>query len=204
MIKRTFDLVGASLGLVILSPLMLTIALLIKADAPGPVLFRQERIGRRFRPFVIYKFRSMSCDAATKGGNITSRNDPRITRVGRILRRSKLDELPQLLNVLKGDMSFVGPRPEVRRYVELFQEEYQEILTVRPGITDLASLEYQDESSLLDEGEQGGRDYVEKILPHKIQLSKQYIRHASLWLDLKVITKTVMRVAGFSITSIRI
>jgi lipopolysaccharide/colanic/teichoic acid biosynthesis glycosyltransferase len=148
--KRVFDIVFASLGLLCLSPLLLPVALLIKLDSPGPVFFRQERMGRGFRPFRIYKFRTMVRDAPRHGGPITFGADPRITTVGRALRKTKIDELPQLINVLRGQMSFVGPRPEVRRYVELFREDYEDILRVLPGITDLASLKYRHEESMSD------------------------------------------------------
>ena len=149
MIKRAFDIVVSFVGLVGLFPLMLLVAALIKLDSSGPVFFRQERIGRGFRPFQILKFRTMIDNAQTKGRLITLAQDPRITRVGRILRHTKIDELPQLINVLNGDMSLVGPRPEVRRYVEAFQKDYEEILQVRPGITDLASLKYRNEEAIL-------------------------------------------------------
>ena len=141
MMKRVFDIAVAFLGLFLLSPLLLLVALLIKRDSPGPIFFRQERIGKGFRSFFIYKFRTMVIDAPLKGGPITIDGDPRITRVGRLLRKTKIDELPQLIiNVLKGEMSFVGPRPEVRQYVELFRRDYEEILKIRPGITNLLSL----------------------------------------------------------------
>jgi lipopolysaccharide/colanic/teichoic acid biosynthesis glycosyltransferase len=141
--KRTFDIVAAALGVVILSPLLLMAAVLVKLSSPGPVFFQQERIGKGFRPFLIYKFRTMRPDAPATGMLITVGNDPRVTRIGRLLRKTKIDELPQLINVLKGDMSLVGPRPEVPKYVELFRADYDEILRVRPGITDLASLKYR-------------------------------------------------------------
>jgi len=133
MTKRTFDVTVALLGLLLLSPVLIVAALLIKLDSRGPVFFRQERIGRGFRPFLIYKFRTMVQDAPRKGGPITFGEDSRITRVGRFLRKTKIDEIPQLINVLKGEMSFVGPRPEVRKYVELFRRDYEEILKIRPG-----------------------------------------------------------------------
>ena len=136
--KRLFDVVAAAIGLVILSPLMALVALLIKVDSPGPVFFRQHRVGKDFRPFQIYKFRTMVQKAPLRGGLITAGVDPRVTRVGNFLRQTKIDELPQLINVLKGDMSLVGPRPEVPQYVEMFRKDYEQILSVRPGITDLA------------------------------------------------------------------
>ena len=160
MMKRVFDIGVSFLGLLLLAPLLVPVALLIKWDSRGPVFFRQERIGKRFRPFVIYKFRTMVHDGLPKGAPITADGDPRITRVGRLLRKTKIDELPQLINVLKGEMSFVGPRPELRRYVELFQQEYVEILKIRPGITDLASLEYRDEAAVLGLSENPEDEYL--------------------------------------------
>src|SRR2546428_688896 len=147
--KRAFDIVVSVVGLILLGPLLLLIGMLIKLDSPGPVFFRQERIGKGFRPFLIYKLRTMVQNAPQTGAPITSGNDPRITAVGRFLRKTKIDELPQLINVLNGDMSLVGPRPEIRQYVDAYRQDYEEILTVRPGITDLASLKYRDEAILL-------------------------------------------------------
>src|SRR5207247_2420110 len=149
MMKRAFDIVAATTALFILSPLLGLAALLIKLDSPGPVFFKQERIGRSFRPFWIYKFRTMMRDASTRGGLITVGEDRRITRVRRILRKTKIDEIPQLINILKGEMAIVGQRQEIRHYVELFRRDYEEILKVRPGLTDLASLKYRDEAALL-------------------------------------------------------
>jgi len=198
--KRTFDIVVAALGLVVLSPLLLFVALLIKLDSHGPILFKQERIGKEFRPFLIYKFRTMVENASKTGGAITYGNDSRITRAGRPLRKIKLDELPQLINVLKGDMSFVGPRPEVRQYVELFRGEYMEILTIRPGITDLASLKYRDEASLLGKAANPEEEYVSHVLPDKIRLAKDYLRHSSFLFDLGVIGKTLFRIFDYRLS----
>lgn len=192
MIKRFFDIVIAGTGLVLLAPLLLVIALAITLDSPGPILFYQERMGRGFRPFVIYKFRTMVPDAPQRGGAITVGADPRITRVGRILRAAKLDELPQLVNVLRGDMSLVGPRPEVRQYVELFRQDYTEILTLRPGITDPASLQYRHESELLAQADNPEEAYVSRILPEKIRLAKEYTKQSSLVFDVTVILKTLL------------
>src|SRR3990172_7787953 len=143
MTKRVFDFTTALLGLLVLSPLLVLVALLIKLTSRGPVFFRQKRIGRDFEPFVIVKFRTMVPNADQVGGQLTAGRDPRITGIGRVLRKAKLDELPQLLNVLKGEMSFVGPRPEVPQFVEMYREEFKQLLSVRPGITDLASLKYR-------------------------------------------------------------
>jgi len=163
----------------------------VKVTSPGPVFFRQERIGRKLRPFSIYKFRSMVADSSTAGKEITIGEDSRITRVGRILRKTKIDELPQLLNVLKGEMSLVGPRPEVPKYVAMFREDFAEILQIRPGITDLASVEYRDESAVLARAPDPEDQYVRVVLPCKIRLAKQYLRRSSLALDLKIILRTL-------------
>jgi lipopolysaccharide/colanic/teichoic acid biosynthesis glycosyltransferase len=193
--KRTFDLVGALVGLIVLSPLLVLIALLIKLTSPGPVLYRQERVGRGFRRFKICKFRTMVPHADRIGGPLTVGQDRRITPIGWWLRRTKLDELPQLLNVLIGDMSFVGPRPEVPKYVDMFREDYRELLTLRPGITDLASLKYRHESELLQQAADPELAYVQQILPDKIRLGKEYLQRQSLLLDLTLIAKTVLRMA---------
>ncbi len=192
MLKRTFDIVMAAVGLVMLSPLLGMVAVYVKLTSPGPALFKQERIGLGFRPFMIYKFRSMVVDAPRLGAEITAGDDPRITGAGRILRKMKIDELPQLVNVLKGDMSFVGPRPEARKYVEMFRDDYEEILQVRPGVTDLASIEYRDESTILGMADDPEKEYVQRILPEKIRVAKDQIRRASFWFDLTILAKTVI------------
>jgi lipopolysaccharide/colanic/teichoic acid biosynthesis glycosyltransferase len=194
MTKRTFDIIVSVLGLVVLTPLLLLLAVVIKLDSPGPIFFRQERIGRGFRPFSIFKFRTMVQNLSDQGRLITVGDDPRITRVGRILRKSKFDELPQLINVLKGDMSLVGPRPEVRRYVELFRKDYEQILKIRPGITDLASLKYNDEATLLTQLENPEAEYCNRILPDKISLSKEYVKKSSFIFDLSLIIKTLSKI----------
>ena len=198
--KRLFDLLSALVGLLLLSPLFLVVAILIKLDSRGPVFFRQGRMGKAFRPFLILKFRTMVRDAPNKGGPITFGEDPRITRIGRFLRRIKIDELPQLINVLKGEMSIVGPRPEVRRYVELFREDYEEILTVRPGITDLASLKYRDEAAILGASPDPEAMYVKYILPEKVSLGKEYVRRSSLTFDLILIFKTLATLSGLKVS----
>jgi lipopolysaccharide/colanic/teichoic acid biosynthesis glycosyltransferase len=192
-VKRLFDFVLALLGLLLLSPLFLLVAVLIKYDSHGPVLFRQERIGKGGRPFRMYKFRSMVQDALSKGGAITFGADPRITRVGRLLRRAKIDELPQLINVLRGEMSLVGPRPEVPQYVELFREDFEEILKISPGITDLASLKYRDEATLLGLSGNPENEYVTRILPDKIRLAKEYITQSSFLFDLQLVFRTLFK-----------
>jgi lipopolysaccharide/colanic/teichoic acid biosynthesis glycosyltransferase len=192
--KRSLDLFVSCLGLLLLSPLFAAISGLIKLDSRGPVLFRQERIGQGLRRFVIYKFRTMTEDAPLRGGQLTASGDSRITRLGRILRKTKIDEFPQLFNVLRGDMSLVGPRPEVPRYVELFRREYQEILRVRPGITDLASLKYREESEILQRAVDPEHEYVTRILPDKIALAREYVRRSSFCFDTSLILKTLLRV----------
>src|SRR2546428_2243306 len=196
MIKRLFDVVVSFFSLLLVSPILLLAAIAIKLDSKGPVFFTQERVGRHFRPFHILKFRSMTQRPATSSLQITVAGNPRVTRVGRILRRSKLDELPQLFNVLRGDMSLVGPRPEVRKYVELFHSEYEEILKCRPGITDLASILYRDEERVLAAASDPEREYVERVLPEKIRLAKEYVRRSSFRSDLEVLLMTLLKVTS--------
>jgi lipopolysaccharide/colanic/teichoic acid biosynthesis glycosyltransferase len=191
-VKRTFDLLAASLGLLLLLPLLVVVAVLVKVSSAGPVFFRQPRVGRRFRMFDLYKFRTMVPDARHQGPRITPAGDPRVTRVGRVLRSTKLDELPQLLNVIRGEMSLVGPRPEVPEYVDLFRNEYREILEARPGLTDLASIKYRDEAAVLAGASDPEHEYLHRILPEKISLAKEYVRHTSLGFDLKVIGWTLV------------
>lgn len=190
--KQAFDGIASFLMILVGLPLFGVVALLIKLDSEGPVFFRQERMGRWGRPFLIYKFRTMVRDAASKGGPITRGDDPRITRVGRFLRKTKIDEMPQLINVLKGEMSLVGPRPEVKEYVELFRRDYTEILTVRPGITDLASLSYWDEADLLSRSQDPEEEYLKHILPEKIRLAREYLSRSSLVFDLSLLVKTLL------------
>lgn len=193
MIKRCADVTLALAGIVLLLPLFALTALLIKLDSAGPVMFVHERIGRGFRPFRMYKFRTMRADAPLDGSLVTVRGDTRVTRIGRLLRRTKLDELPQLINVLRGEMSLVGPRPEVRRFVEQFRSDYEELLTVRPGITDPASLKYRDEEAILARAACPEDYYVQQVLPDKIQLSKKYVQSASFIGDLFILLRTIFR-----------
>jgi len=192
--KRVFDFICSALGLVILFPIFIIIALLIKIEDGGPILFIQKRIGYRGRPFFMYKFRTMVVDAEKKGYLLTVGGDPRITKIGTLLRRFKLDELPQLINVLKGEMSFVGPRPEVEKYVNLYTNEQREVLNLYPGITDPASIEYVKESELLAQSINPEKLYIEKIMPEKIRLNLEYARRASCWADFLVIIKTLARI----------
>ena len=192
MAKRVFDLLGASLALLLLSPLMLAIALAIKLDSRGPVFFRQQRVGRHGALFGIHKFRSMAADAPQRGPALTVGDDPRITRVGRWLRRTRLDELPQLLDVLAGRMSLVGPRPEVPQYVVHYPPQLRErALSVRPGITDPSSLLYLDEAELLARAADPEREYIEVILPRKLQCAADYAAQANLRSDLGVLLRTL-------------
>jgi lipopolysaccharide/colanic/teichoic acid biosynthesis glycosyltransferase len=192
MAKRAFDFTAAGLGLLILSPLFIALALLIVLDTGRPIFFKQRRIGRHFVPFHVLKFRTMVVGAAAMGRPITVGEDPRITRVGRWLRRTKLDELPQLWNVVRGEMSLVGPRPELFEYVQMFHRDYEEILKVRPGLTDSASLVYRNESEELAKAEDPEREYTGRILPHKLRLSADYLRHSSLLGDMRLILRTVL------------
>jgi lipopolysaccharide/colanic/teichoic acid biosynthesis glycosyltransferase len=190
MAKRLFDLVGSVLALLLLSPLLLMVALAVKLDSPGPVFFRQVRVGRHGHTFRIHKFRTMV--TGVSGRQITVGADPRITRTGSFLRHYRLDELPQFIDVLKGDMSLVGPRPEVPRYVAMYPEEMKnKVLSVRPGITDPASLEFVDEGELLARAADPEREYVEVILPRKLQRAADYAAHATLWSDLGVLGRTL-------------
>ena len=192
VLKRLFDLVGALAGLALLLVPGLLVALWIRLDSPGPVFFRQERVGRHGRPFRIHKFRTMRVDAERLGGQLTVGRDPRITRVGAWLRDRRLDELPQLIDVLQGTMSLVGPRPEVPRYVALYPAALRErVLSVRPGITDPASLAFRGEAEQLARAADPEREYVEVILPAKLALAADYAARASLWTDLGVLVRSL-------------
>lgn len=199
-LRRVVDVLASFAGLVLLSPLLLAVGLLIRARGGGPALFLQERMGRGLKPFRIYKFRTMVPDADREGDYVTVDGDARITRLGRFLRTYKIDELPQLLNVLKGDMSLVGPRPEMRMYVELFRSEYEKLLQDRPGITDPAALRYAHEERLLAEFADPTAAYVRLILPEKLSLSLQYAAERTLLSDLRVIIATLFRVSAGSST----
>lgn len=193
--KRAFDLVVSAVGLVLLAPLLTIVAVLIRLDSPGPVFFRQERVGRHGRPFRIHKFRTMRHARPEAGLAITVGTDPRVTRLGAALRRYKIDELPQLIDVLLGDMSLVGPRPEVPEYVVCYSEADREIvLSVRPGITDRASLEFSNESELLAIAEDPHRFYIDEVLPIKLRYYREYVASRSLIGDLRIILDTVAKV----------
>jgi len=195
ILKRWFDLLASGLGLIALSPFLMFISLLIKLDSKGSVFFRQERVGRFGKVFRIHKFRTMVTDAERKGLQITVGADARVTRVGGVLRKYKLDELPQLIDVLLGDMSIVGPRPEVPRYVACYPEEMKDVvLSVRPGITDWASIEYKDENRILGLAEDPHRAYVEQVLPVKLEYYINYVRRRTFWGDLKIILATLVAI----------
>src|SRR3990172_5035503 len=189
--KRVFDFLCSSIGLLVLFPVFLLVMLAIYLESGGPVFFRQERVGKDGVPFHIIKFRSMVDRASEIGPEITSAGDPRVTRVGQFLRRTKLDELPQLLNVWSGEMSIVGPRPEVPSFVALYDDRQKEVLSVRPGITDPASITYADEEKILSAASDSHRAYVEQILPQKLELNLQYIKKMSLRSDIKIIFMTI-------------
>lgn len=193
--KRLFDFAASGLGLLALGPVLILLAILIKLEDGGPVFYRGERVGRHGRAFRIFKFRTMVVHADRIGGPSASDSDPRITRIGRTLRRCKLDELPQLINVLKGEMSLVGPRPEVRHYTDQFTEEEQAILSVRPGITDWASIWNADEGALLAGAEDPEQLYATRIRPTKLRLQLKYVREQSFFTDLKIIFLTALAVA---------
>ena len=189
--KRAFDLTSAAAGLVILSPLFAAIAVAIKLDSEGPVFFRQERIGKGGVPFQIWKFRTMVADAERRGGVLTVGDDPRITEVGRRLRRLKLDELPQLLNVIAGEMSLVGPRPEVARYVATYTPRERPVLDLLPGITDPASIEFRDEGALLAAYPDPEGAYLREFVPRKAALNLEYAARATVGSDLGLVLRTV-------------
>jgi len=191
VIKRAFDTVVATIGLVLLAPALAALAIAVRLSSSGSVFYRGVRVGLRGKPFRIVKFRTMVANAEALGGSCTGASDPRITPVGRWLRKLKLDELPQLFNVLKGDMSFVGPRPEVQKYTDLFNHEEKQILGVRPGITDWATLLNADEEVLLDGSPDPERTYLEEIRPQKIRLQLKYVRERNLRIDCEILLETV-------------
>lgn len=192
--KRFFDLVTSGLGLLVLSPLFLVLAVWIKCDSAGPVFYRQVRVGRNNRDFRLYKFRSMRVGSDRKGLITIGGHDPRVTRSGYYIRRYKLDELPQLINVFVGDMSLVGPRPEVRKYVGLYTPEQMRVLVVRPGITDLASIRYRNENELLEQVDDPDRYYVDVIMQDKLRINLEYVAHHSLVTDIRVILITLCKI----------
>ena len=193
LVKRIFDLICSTLGLIVLSPVLIVIVIKIKIGSDGPVFFKQIRVGEKSMEFEILKFRTMVVDAEKLGKQITVGNDNRITKIGAFLRKYKLDELPQLINVFKGDMSLVGPRPEVPTYVRLYNEEQRKVLDVKPGITDLASIRYRDENDLLGGVENPEEFYINTIMPDKLALNLEYINRNNMFLDIYIILKTIIK-----------
>jgi lipopolysaccharide/colanic/teichoic acid biosynthesis glycosyltransferase len=189
-IKRSFDFMVALAALLVVSPILLILALIIKLTSAGPVFYRGERIGRHGIPFRIFKFRTMVINAEKLGGSATAEDDPRITAIGRFIRRSKLDEFPQFMNVLVGDMSLVGPRPEVKKYVDMYSEEEKAILDIRPGITDWASIWNSNEAAVLEGSTDPEKTYEELIRPTKLALQLFYVRNQSLGVDIKILFHT--------------
>ena len=194
VIKRIFDIVMSLIGLIILGIPMIIIGIIIKLSSEGPVFYKQVRVGKSNKDFKILKFRTMIVDADKKGMQITVGKDPRITGIGHFLRKTKIDELPQLINVLKGEMSFVGPRPEVRKYVEMYNDYQKNVLKIKPGITDLASIEYRDESTLLGQSANPEKTYIEEIMPTKLKLNLKYMQEFSFFYDIKLILKTLVKI----------
>ncbi|MEO0258471.1 MAG: sugar transferase [candidate division WOR-3 bacterium] len=192
--KRWFDIAASLIGLILLSPVFIVISLLIKLVDGGPIFYKQERIGKDFRPFLLIKFRTMTVDADKMGPLVTAGDDRRVTKIGKFLRKTKLDELPQLLNVLKGDMSIVGPRPEVEKYVKEYEDDYKHILRVKPGITDYATVEYRNEEEILKAFVNPEEGYIREILPKKIKLYRKYIAEMGFKTDLKIIINTIIKV----------
>ena len=191
MPTRVFDFVAALIGLIVLSPYYLVVSVLVKLDSAGPIFYGGRRIGQGGRVFTMYKFRSMVTDAEKRGPAVTYDQDPRITRVGRLLRNARLDEFPQLWNVLKGDMSLVGPRPESQYYYDRYTPEQKQIFKVKPGMTGVTQIKFRHEEDLLTDPATLDRDYLEKVLPPKVALDMWYIAHQSLWLDITLIFQTL-------------
>jgi lipopolysaccharide/colanic/teichoic acid biosynthesis glycosyltransferase len=194
MVKRFVDVVLSAVGLLLLSPLFLILALAIELDSPGPVFYRGVRVGRHGRPFKIYKFRSMVADAEKKGSASTSTTDLRVTRCGRFIRKLKFDEFSQLINVFIGDMSLVGPRPEVKKFVDRYTPEEKVILTVRPGITDWSSIKFHNEGEIIEASGIPDADeaYEKLIRPEKLRLQIKYVKERNLWVDIKIVVSTVL------------
>ena len=191
MAKRVFDFLFSVIGLVAITPVMLILAFIITIDSKGGVFYKQVRIGKNQKPFSLYKFRSMRTDADKKGLLTVGNNDSRITKIGYYLRKYKLDELPQLINVLFGNMSFVGPRPEVEKYVKLYNQEQLMVFNVKPGITDWASIKYVNENEILAKSSQPEKTYIEEIMPAKLKLNLEYVKHNNVFVDIKIILLTI-------------
>ena len=191
---RFFDFILSLVGLVVLAPIFIVLAIWIKIDSTGPVFYKQVRVGQNGIDFGLFKFRSMVVDADKKGLITVGGRDPRITRSGYFIRKYKLDELPQLINVLVGDMSLVGPRPEVRKYVDLYTDEQQKVLSVKPGITDYASIEYMDENEILGKSRDPEKTYIEEIMPEKIKYNMKYIQNKNVSEYFKIIFLTLLKI----------
>jgi len=193
LIKRTFDIITSLFVIVILSPLFIVISVWILIDSKGGIFYKQIRVGKNGKEFKLLKFRSMKT-GADKSGQLTVGNDARVTRVGHFIRKTKIDEFPQLLNIIKGDMSVVGPRPEVPKYVALYNEEQMRVLSVRPGLTDLASLKYFNEQEVLGKSLDPEKTYIEEVMPEKLRLNLQYVSQRSFYLDMSLIFRTIAKI----------
>jgi lipopolysaccharide/colanic/teichoic acid biosynthesis glycosyltransferase len=198
-LKRLFDIVASLIGLIIVSPFFILIAIAIVIESKGGVFYKQVRVGKNNLDFKLFKFRTMRPNSEKLGLLTVGGRDPRVTIVGYYLRKYKLDELPQLLNVILGDMSLVGPRPEVRKYVDLYNQEQKKVLMVKPGITDYASILYSKENELLATAENPEALYINEIMPHKLKLNMQYINNPGIITDLKIIFKTIIKIAGINL-----
>ncbi|MFN3343926.1 MAG: sugar transferase [Flavobacteriales bacterium] len=194
MLKRLFDLLVSTLGLIILAPFFLLIGLIIKLDSPGPVFYLQERVGKNGALFTLFKFRTMRIDSDKAAAITIGERDSRITRIGYWLRKFKLDELPQLINAWKGEMSLVGPRPELKKFVDLYSAAQRRVLSVKPGITDYASIQFRNENKLLEGKDDPIDFYVREIMPVKLQLNMKYIEQQSFWQDIKIIFQTIVSI----------
>jgi len=194
MLKRSFDILFSLFGLVFLSPFLIILSISIILESKGGVFYFQTRVGKHNKDFMLFKFRSMAVGSDKKGLLTVGNNDSRITKVGYIIRKYKLDEFAQLINVIKGDMSLVGPRPEVRKYVNLYNDEQLSVLTVKPGITDYASIEYFSENEILSKSENPEKTYIEEIMPHKLFLNKKYLENPSIISDFKIILRTIYKI----------
>lgn len=200
MIKRSFDIILSLIGIIFLIPIFIIISILIILDSNGGIFYFQNRVGKNNRDFKLIKFRTMFKDSEKKGLLTIGSNDKRITRFGYYLRKYKLDELPQLINIIKGDMSFVGPRPEVRKYVNLYNNEQMMVLSVRPGLTDYSSIEYINESEILKQSANPEKTYIDEIMPRKLELNLFYIKNQSIINDIKIIFSTIKKIVANSLT----
>ena len=189
--KRVFDIIASIIGIILLLPVFVIIGLWVKLSSKGSIFFVQKRVGKDFKEFNLYKFRSMVVGAESKGPGVTSKDDARITKVGRFIRSTKIDELPQLFNVLKGDMSLVGPRPELKKFVDAKKEEYKKVLSIKPGITDNAAIEFRDEENIMSRYEDKEKAYIDIVLPQKIKFYYKYLDNVSFTNDIKLILKTL-------------